>query len=170
MGSQDKGKGVDMTYLKAFMHEKNMHNNFPSIFKTVNDKAKALKHVDTLPRQEFVTLFSHHALDDSKCDITAQTPPSLHDIVEMFELLDVKRTGMIEVGSLEVLMKEMILMREAKFKRDVYEKRKEKDMSGNADMNQMKEQISHLLKSFSLKKNGLLSPDEFFNIIMFIYE
>ena len=170
---------VDQTYLKAYLSNQNVSNLSPTFFKKVNDDCLENMFEGKLSEKEFQALFfNQHLL---KRDIEKQgfndvdhklyQPPDLVEIAELFEFLDEDRNGMISSKDLMSFLKEAELLKASNFVLADYKKNKQNvPASLDNKFNLMKKELDDLVKSFDLTGDRMLSPEEFFNIIMYAYE
>ena len=79
--------------LKAQLYQENIHNLNPTLFKRVNDIAKAHNFMKEWTLEEFTRFFMAQ-------DLISKQVPSLYDFVSLFEMLDEGRTGMISAKNL----------------------------------------------------------------------
>ena len=163
--SKDTGK-VDVTYLKAYMSHQNVQVHNPTFFKKVNDRASQSKFEGELSKKEFVDLFTNSNVFDF-----SDEPPSLLEITEMFEFLDEGHTGMISAQNLLDLLETTQRLKDANFDHQKYYKSTQITSDQlKQTLFLMKQQVDDLISSFDLTGDKLLSPEEFFNIIMYLYE
>ena len=109
---------MDVNHLKAYMQFQNLPNSNPTLFKRINDKCIDTKFRGELDYNAFRGLFlnsnlfqrdvnqqnaNDFVMADRANEHSAKNlgekpfmPPSLEDIVEMFEFLDEDRSGMIK--------------------------------------------------------------------------
>lgn len=174
-----KQEYVDQTYLKAYLSNQNVSNLSPTFFKKVNDDCLENMFEGRLSEQEFMALFFNENL--LKRDITKQgfndvdhklyQPPDLVEIAELFEFLDEDRNGMISSKDLMSFLKEAELLKASNFVLQDYKKNKQNvPPSLENKFNLMKKELDDLVKNFDLTGDRMLSPEEFFNIIMYAYE
>ena len=178
----DKQSGqeyVDQTYLKAYLSNQNVSNLSPTFFKKVNDDCLENMFEGKLSEKEFQALFFNENL--LKRDIVKQgfndidhklyQPPDLVEIAELFEFLDEDRNGMISSKDLMSFLKEAELLKASNFVLADYKKNKQNvPPSLENKFNLMKKELDDLVKNFDLTGDRMLSPEEFFNIIMYAYE
>jgi hypothetical protein len=131
---------VDLTYLKAFMHERNLHQgDYMGIFKRINDLAALSKFQGGISKENFESMFTNKALDQEQNMIASKEPPSMQEIVDMFMLLDEDRQGMIETKKVKDLLKNTILLKEAKFELDTFQKKRGRDLSQDPVLRHMEQ-------------------------------
>lgn len=170
---------VDQTYLKAYLSNQNVSNLSPTFFKKVNDDCLENMFEGKLSEKEFQALFFNENL--LKRDIVKQgfndidhklyQPPDLVEIAELFEFLDEDRNGMISSKDLMSFLKEAELLKASNFVLADYKKNKQNvPPSLENKFNLMKKELDDLVKNFDLTGDRMLSPEEFFNIIMYAYE
>lgn len=101
--------------------------------------------------------------------ISSQKPPSLYDFVLLFETLDEDRTGMISAQNLRSFLETAERLKQANFDSKKYEDnimdQEIKDKYDNVESD-----LQDLVAEFDLTGDRLISPEEFYNIIMASYE
>ena len=98
--------------------------------------------------------------------------PSLEEIAELFEFLDENRQGMISKKDLLDKFELSERLREAKYDYKNFQNLKKNSPNYKQIENNMagiEGQVNDLVKNFDLTGDGLISPEEFFNIIMYVY-
>jgi Ca2+-binding EF-hand superfamily protein len=136
----------------------------PTLFKRINDLSRKSNFELELDETQFVQLFMANDL------LSASQPPSLYDFVLLFEMLDEQRTGMISATNLRNFLELAERMKEAEF-----------DVKKYSDQLSLRDDIKHkfdmvetdledLVAEFDLTGDRLISPEEFYNIIMAYYE
>ena len=176
---QSNQEYVDQTYLKAYLSNQNVSNLSPTFFKKVNDDCLENMFEGRLSEKEFQALFFNENL--LKRDIEKQgfndidhklyQQPDLVEIAELFEFLDEDRNGMISSKDLMGFLKEAELLKASNFVLADYRKNKQNvPASLENKFNLMKKELDDLVKNFDLTGDRMLSPEEFFNIIMYAYE
>ena len=134
------------------------------MFKRINDMAKRSNFEGEFTEEEFVRFFM-------AADMLSQNqPPSLYDFVMLFEMLDEDRTGMISAANLRNFLELADRMKAADFdiKRYNDELTKRDDIKERFDM--IEDDLEDLVAEFDLTGDRLISPEEFYNIIMAFYE
>ena len=114
--------------------------------------------------EEFVRFFM-------AADMLSQNQaPSLYDFVLLFEMLDQDRTGMISASNLRNFLELADRMKAADFDIKKYndELTKRDDIKERFDM--IEDDLEDLVAEFDLTGDRLISPEEFYNIIMAFYE
>ena len=114
--------------------------------------------------EEFVRFFM-------AADMLSQSQaPSLYDFVLLFEMLDQDRTGMISASNLRNFLELADRMKAADFDIKKYndELTKRDDIKERFDM--IEDDLEDLVAEFDLTGDRLISPEEFYNIIMAFYE
>lgn len=134
------------------------------MFKRINDLSRKSNFTLEMDEQEFVQFFIASDL------LSQSQPPSLYDFVLLFELLDEHRTGMISAGNLRHFLELADRMKEADF--DI--KRYNDELAGREDIkrkfDEVEVDLEDLVAEFDLTGDRLISPEEFFNIVMAFYE
>ena len=136
----------------------------PSMFKRINDMAKRSNFEGEFNEEEFVRFFM-------AADMLSQSQaPSLYDFVLLFEMLDQDRTGMISASNLRNFLELADRMKAADFDIKKYndELTKRDDIKERFDM--IEDDLEDLVAEFDLTGDRLISPEEFYNIIMAFYE
>lgn len=100
---------VDMTQFRAYLHQENIHNLNPTLFKRVNDLARKSNFELEMSEEQFVQFFMANDL------LSHDEPPSLYDFVLLFEMLDEQRTGMISAKNLRNFLELAERMKQAEF-------------------------------------------------------
>eukprot|EP00347_Sterkiella_histriomuscorum_P012332 403369000 len=154
---------VDVTQFKAYLHQENVHNLYPSLFKRINDLAKKSNFTEQMDEDEFTRFFM-------AADLLKDKPPSLYDFTLLFEMLDQDRTGMISAQNLRNFLELADRMKAADFdmKRYTDDLSRRDDIKEKFDM--IEEDLEDLVAEFDLTGDRLISPEEFYNIIMAYYE
>lgn len=161
---------MDVTFLKAYMYHQNIQNLHPTLFKKINDLCISSNFTGQLQKQEFLELFTNNLFSQAKSDPLSE-PPTLIEIAELFEFLDEDKSGMISASNLLEMLEMTQRLKDAKFDHKIFFK--QRTVTPPALQNTlylMKQQVEQLIDSFDLAGDRLLSPDEFFNIIMFLFE
>ena len=171
--SVDDGK-LDWTELKAYMYMSNVQQSNPTLFKKINDRALAEGQQGRLDKDEFVKLFPNQDLlkrDIAKAGRPEGQPPDVIVIAELFEFLDEDRNGMIEAKDLMSALETAQRLKMAAFD---YEKYSKGQANTPAELERtlglMRKEVQELIQSFDLTQDGMLGPEEFFNIIMYAYD
>ena len=136
----------------------------PSMFKRINDMAKRSNFEGEFNEEEFVRFFM-------AADMLSQSQaPSLYDFVLLFEMLDEDRTCMISASNLRNFLELAERMKAADFDIKKYndELTKRDDIKERFDM--IEDDLEDLVAEFDLTGDRLISPEEFYNIIMAFYE
>lgn len=101
--------------------------------------------------------------------LASAQPPSIYEFVMLFEMLDEKRTGMISARDLRGFLEIAHKMKEAEFDMKRY-----KDIGMRNDIKEkfdlVEADLEDLVAEFDLTGDRLISPEEFYNIIMAFYE
>jgi len=88
----------------------------------------------------------------------------------MFECLDEDRTGMVSASDIVNLLEIGERLKSASFDQQKYNEQKSitsPQLSNKLAL--MTKEVTELISSFDLTGDRLLSPEEFFNIIMYAY-
>ena len=80
-----------MTSLKYMMHKANLHNDNPALFKKVNDMALKTQFEGVWNQQEFKEFFLGKSESFEESKQAGRKPPTLDEMVTMFEMLDTNR-------------------------------------------------------------------------------
>ena len=147
------------------------HN--PTLFKKINDKCIETKNRGELTEKEFFGLFLNESIfqrDLNRQQDPKFQPPSIEEIAQVFEFLDEERTGMIKAKDLMTFLENA-----ERLKISNIDLRKFKDSQMNDPpslrnkLDIMQKEVDELIKTFDLTGDQLISPEEFFNIIMYAY-
>ena len=124
----------------------------------------------TLSKTEFVDLFMNSTKLNNE---TFQDPPSVIEICELFEFLDKNKEKVIKKDVLVEYLLSCHGLKEAKCDVPEYCKLKHQQQSLPPKPEfriALENEIKQLIKMFALSDNSEeLSPEEFFNIIMYAY-
>lgn len=113
---------VDITMLKYFMHKANLQNENPALFKLINDKAREEpKFEGSWTKQQFVDFFVGNQ--------QRREPPSIDEMVTMFEMLDTERTGFIKKEEISKHLDMLKELRTEGFKLDHFVKKVEESQA-----------------------------------------
>mmetsp|Transcript_44869 Transcript_44869/g.43454 ORF Transcript_44869/g.43454 Transcript_44869/m.43454 type:complete len:127 (-) Transcript_44869:37-417(-) len=125
--------------------------------------ARASDFQGSMSKAEFVHFFM-------ASDLIANTmPPSLYDFVLMFEMLDTEHSGMITARNLRQFMETAERIRVAKFDTKLYEQQLN-SQGITKQFDEVEVEIQDLVAEFDLTGDRLISPEEFYNIIMAYYD
>lgn len=117
--SVETGKGaqeIDLTYLKTYLYNNNLMDSHPTLFKRVNDICKTTNFEAKLSAKDFIKMFvNEEFLLQDISDPRKNQSPSLEQIAEMFEFLDVDHTGMIEAKEVVELLNQSERLKVAGF-------------------------------------------------------
>jgi len=166
---------MDWTHLKAYMSYSNVQNHNPTLFKKINDMALTTDFEGTLDKDQFIALFLNQGLlrrDISQpANSSANEPPDIAQIAELFEFLDEDRTGMIEAKDLMNALEIAERLKLAAFEHEKFEQNRQITPPALENkLNLMRREVNQLIQSFDLTGDGMLGPEEFFNIIMYVYD
>ena len=174
------------------MQFQNLPNSNPTLFKRINDKCIDTKFRGELDYQAFRGLFlnsnlfqrdvnqqnaNDFVMADRANEHSAKNlgekpfmPPSLEDIVEMFEFLDEDRSGMIKAQNFLSFLEtaERIKIANVDLKKYREGQSNQPQSLGNK-FGVMQKEVDELINTFDLTGDKLISPEEFFNIIMYAY-
>ncbi|CDW84594.1 comm domain-containing protein 4 [Stylonychia lemnae] len=161
---RNENNKVDVTQFKAYLHQENVHNNNPTLFKRINDRAKKSNFTEQMDETEFLRFFMASDL------LLEDQPPSLYDFVMLFEMLDQDRSGMISASNLRNFLEKAERLKVADFDLKRYEDNLQtrEDIKEKYDM--IEDDLEDLVAEFDLTGDRLISPEEFYNIIMAFYE
>lgn len=109
---------VDVTMLKAYLYQENIHNLNPTLFKRINDIASTSNFTKEWTLEEFTRFFMAQDL------LSRGQQPSLYDFVLLFEMLDEQRTGMISAKNLRNFLETAQRMKNAQFDLKEYNNQK----------------------------------------------
>ena len=136
----------------------------PTLFKRVNDLAKTTHFEGEMDEEEFTRFFLAQDL------LSANRPPSLYDFVLMFEMLDEDHSGMISAKNLRAYLETAERLKLANFDLKKYEQ----DLGTHQEIKErfdlVENDLQDLISEFDLTGDRLISPEEFYNIIMAFYE
>ena len=96
--------------------------------------------------------------------------PSSYDLTLLFEMIDETRSGMISAGNLRSFLELTHRMKEADFDIKRYNDQLGQRDDIKARYDQVQVDLEDLVAEFDLTGDRLISPEEFFNIIMAYYE
>ena len=109
--------------------------------------------------------------------------PSLEDLVLLFESLDQDKDGLLSQSDIRFLVENVDQLKVARFNVDKFIEQRNKDEDKDKvqaaaqnlteEQRDLEEQIASLLGSFVTDKDRAIeaiTPEEFFNIIMMLYE
>jgi Ca2+-binding EF-hand superfamily protein len=152
----------------------NVQQSNPTLFKKINDRALAEDHQGRLDKNEFIKLFLNQDLlkrDIAKADRQQCQPPDVIEIAELFEFLDEDRNGMIEAKDLMSALEISQRLKMAAFDIEKYSKGQTNTPPElERTLSLMRKEVQELIQSFDLTGDGMLGPEEFFNIIMYAYD
>ena len=155
---------VDVTMLKAQMHHENIHDLSPTLFKRVNDIAKKSEFKEEWSLDQFTKFFMAQDL------ISKTKKPSLSEFVMLFEMLDEERTGMISAKNLRNFLETAHRMKVAQLDLKEYNTQKSANSAITQEFDRIEVDLEDLVAEFDLTGDRLISPEEFYNIIMAYYE
>ena len=155
------------------MQFQNLPNSNPTLFKRINDKCISTNFRGELNEQEFSQLFLNSGVlqrDVNKQQDEKFMPPSIEEIVEMFEFLDEDRSGMIKAENFMSFLEtaERIKISNVDLKK-YREGQSNEPQSLRNKLGTMQKEVDELITTFDLTGDKLISPEEFFNIIMYAY-
>lgn len=166
---EESGK-VDLTHLKAYMSHQNVQNHNPTLFKRINDMAARSGFGGAISHQQFRALFLNTDLLIKDIDLPDCQPPTLVEIAELFEFLDEDRTGMISGQDLIHMLEVAERLKNAQFDHKTYmEQSTVTPHHLENKLGRMQKEVDDLIASFDLTGDRLISPEEFFNIIVYAY-
>ena len=161
---------LDVTHLKAYMSHQNVQNHNPTLFKRINDMAADSNCERALTQEEFLALFLNTGLLKRDIESKVNEPPGIQEIAELFEFLDEDRTGMISGQGLMAMLELAERLKQASFEHKTFvEQRTSTSPALANNLGLMKREVDELIASFDLTGDRLISPEEFFNIIMYAY-
>ena len=138
---------VEILELNVLLQTERFNESHEALFKRVNDMAKASSMTGReLSESEFIALFFIDKID------TSSNP----DLITVFELLDEGHTGMVSASDLVGFLRSTNRLR---------------NELGNAvaDMQNSEAVLKEVIERFNITQRqgeeGLLSPEEFFNVI-----
>lgn len=115
--------------------------------------------------------------------INQKRMPSLEDLVLLFESLDQDKDGLLSQSDIRFLVENVDQLKAARFNVDKFIEQRNKDEDKDKvqaaaqnlteEQRDLEEQIASLLGSFVTDKDRAIeaiTPEEFFNIIMMLYE
>ncbi|TNV78472.1 hypothetical protein FGO68_gene11817 [Halteria grandinella] len=161
---KNESNKVDITQLKAYFHQENIHNLNPTLFKRVNDMARKFNFELEMNESQFVQFFMASDL------LSTTQPPSLYDFMLLFEMLDEQRTGMISAVNLRNFLELAERMKQADFDIKKYNDQLALREDIKERFHMIEEDLEDLIAEFDLTGDRLISPEEFYNIIMAFYE
>lgn len=168
--SKDGADFVDHTHLKAYFTHQNVQNLNPTLYKRVNDQAASKNFEGFYNKDQFRQLLMNDNLLKSNIDQPEQGPPSIEELCEIFEFLDEDRTGMISTKDLLGFLELTQRLKNARFNQDEFIKQKtDTSPALNQKLNKMRKEVDELIEYFDLTGDRLISPEEFFNMIMFAF-
>ncbi len=104
-------------------------------------------------------------------DLISKTqPPSLYDFVLLFEMLDEGRTGMISAKNLRNFLETAHRMKVVSLDIKEYNTQKNANTHITEEFDRIEFDLEDLVAEFDLTGDRLISPEEFYNIIMAYYE
>lgn len=161
---------LDVTHLKAYMSHQNVQNHNPTLFKRINDMAADSNCERALTQEEFLALFLNTGLLKRDIESKGNEPPGIQEIAELFEFLDEDRTGMISGQGLMAMLELAERLKQASFEHKTFVEQRTSTSPALANkLGLMKREVDELIASFDLTGDRLISPEEFFNIIMYAY-
>ena len=102
--------------------------------------------------------------------ISNNKSPSLFDFVLLFETLDEEHTGMVSAKNLRNFLETAERLKQANFDSKKYEENLSKDQDVKEKYDMVERDLEELVAQFDLTGDRLISPEEFYNIIMAFYE
>ena len=160
---------LDVTNLKAYFNHQNVQMHSPILFKKVNDLASSQDFQGEIDETEFKDLFLNDNLLPMNIE-KARQPPSLEEIAQMFEFMDEDRTGMISSKDLMVYLEIAERLKTAQFELKAFKDQKTNvNPALSAKIQLMQREVEDLVAAFDLTGDQLISPEEFFNIIVYAY-
>ena len=88
----------------------------------------------------------------------------------MFELLDEGHTGMISAQNLRNFLEKAYILKQVGFDAVKYEQERERNEGIKEKFNMYENDLEDLVAEFDLTGDRLISPEEFYNIIMAFYD
>jgi Ca2+-binding EF-hand superfamily protein len=95
---------------------------------------------------------------------------SIYDFVMLFEMLDEGRTGMISARNLRNFLETAHRMKVAQLDLKEYNIQKSANTAITEEFDRVEFDLEDLVAEFDLTGDRLISPEEFYNIIMAYYE
>jgi len=161
---------LDLTHLKAYMSHQNVQNHNATLFKRINDMAADSNCEGALTQEEFLALFLNTGLLKRDIESKGNEPPGIQEIAELFEFLDEDRTGMISGQGLMAMLELAERLKQASFEHTAFVEQRTSTSAALANkLGLMQREVDELIASFDLTGDRLISPEEFFNIIMYAY-
>ena len=97
-------------------------------------------------------------------------PPSIEEIAEIFEFLDEELSGMIKAKDFMTFLEHSERLKISNVNLKKYrEGQTNEPPSLRNKLDIMQREVEELIKTFDLTGDKLISPEEFFNIIMYAY-
>ena len=173
---------LDVTELKHFFHRANLHSENPALFKIINDIAVNSEFKEQWTLDETIAFFMKHPYLDSKKELSERPVPTLDQMVSLFEALDSNKNGFLPSEDMRNFIENIDKHKQCNFDLDKYialissedEQEQEKALAGAQQKTEaqlaLEEDINKLIHEFDLNGDEAISPEEFFNIIMTLYD
>ena len=87
---------LDVTELKHYRHRANLHSENPALFKIINDVAVNSEFQQQWTLEETIQFFMKHPYLDPKKEYKQKAPPTLDQMVSLFEALDTNKNGFLQ--------------------------------------------------------------------------
>lgn len=166
--------GVDSTQLKAWMALYDIQSSNPTLFKEINDQSLNTAFKGKINFASFREIFENVYTLDRDCEqpySRRNNVPDLEQIANLFEFLDEDHTGMISANDFMSKLELCLKMKMAHFDYNGFVKisAAKETAEIKQKMNNLEQQVQLLIRTFDLTGDRLISPEEFFNIIMYAY-